>query len=528
MAKAKKKHDERPEGAVTSRAVFFEPLDVKLIPLIEIPDPASYEGDVRAQQQAAFSCIQKGDRAGAVQAYEALSQAYPKDVKTANMLAALYVHLERYEEAVPLLRKIMRQAPSDFIAPNNMAVCLMRQLKYDAAEKYLKSALKNGIHVAEIHHNFGVFYQKTEHLEAALRAYEGALALKPLTESLLGEALVYMMRGESDLAESAVQRVFERDPTSDMAHFIQGGIYVQRQAHEEALSHLIRALNKKPDEFYYVMAFIETVHRMDMKALQGYKDLGLALLNAFRYERAEHRKLTRLWMMWIDSDDCFAGVRALLDDPAQVISAEQFAALSPELEDEFFWLGLQKTTYFSWRFEEMFRALRRYILVNRATLKDKAQVPLNFLYALAEYCFFNEYVFVVSEEEKASLDDLRAQKSHDAIDFLLLGCYQNFYGSALEEALLEGAVRIDDPRFHNVVAYQLRHPQEEEEIKAHLKTFGTIANAVSQKVKGQYEENPYPRWRYFTDVSPEKRYVLQKESDGPACETLIAGCGTGR
>jgi len=49
---------------------------------------------------------------------------------------------------------------------------------------------------------------------------------------------------------------------------------------------------------------------------------------------------------------------------------------------------------------------------------------------------------------------------------------------------------------------QIKEPMQEKEIKYSIKSLGKISDVVSKKVKDQYEENPYPRWRYTYNQLP--------------------------
>ena len=71
-----------------------------------------------------------------------------------------------------------------------------------------------------------------------------------------------------------------------------------------------------------------------------------------------------------------------------------------------------------------------------------------------------------------------------------------------------------------------------------IKSIGQISNKVSKKVQTQYEENPYPRWRYITsgiklnflnilnsNIKPNK---VESKNKFLNPNVLIAGCGTGQ
>jgi trans-aconitate methyltransferase len=70
---------------------------------------------------------------------------------------------------------------------------------------------------------------------------------------------------------------------------------------------------------------------------------------------------------------------------------------------------------------------------------------------------------------------------------------------------------------------QIDEPLQERDLRGDIKTLSVIEDEISQKVRAQYEDNPYPRWRN-NFVSDAATFA---ESHEPK-QILIAGCGTGR
>ena len=94
------------------------------------------------------------------------------------------------------------------------------------------------------------------------------------------------------------------------------------------------------------------------------------------------------------------------------------------------------------------------------------------------------------------------------------------------------------PSFPSGKIMDLRSSLIEEELKNSIKCIKTISNDVSKKVRDQYEENPYPRWKYV-NVAATDNFLAQLNNDikpnniefnnkflNP--NVLIAGCGTGQ
>jgi len=95
---------------------------------------------------------------------------------------------------------------------------------------------------------------------------------------------------------------------------------------------------------------------------------------------------------------------------------------------------------------------------------------------------------------------------------------------------------------NNLINSQIKELNDEKRISKGIKKIGTIKDSISQKVKNQYEVNPYPRWRYNSYSKKNKLNVItvinseifpdaiksnSVELKSKKTNILIAGCGTG-
>merc|ERR1711964_346309 len=90
-----------------------------------------------------------------------------------------------------------------------------------------------------------------------------------------------------------------------------------------------------------------------------------------------------------------------------------------------------------------------------------------------------------------------------------------------------------------IIIAQVNNVREEQALLSKIPRLTAIEDKVSQAVRNQYEENPYPRWinTGLSDKSKTIRQVLQaikvhlnldaqQLSNKP--DILVAGCGTGQ
>jgi len=170
-----------------------------------------------------------------------------------------------------------------------------------------------------------------------------------------------------------------------------------------------------------------------------------------------------------------------------------------------------------------------------------------FLAALALQCFNNGYVFMAEAEEEGRLAELRSELESElsrgsALDpalerkLLRFALYEPLTGLANSERLLGPSMAPSSP-LKAVLMHCLAEPLEEAALAREIPSFGTIENAVSQAVRDQYEEHPYPRWLSLPHlVSMSMSAMLRRKFphaalpphlEGPI-DVLVAGCGTGR
>jgi len=209
------------------------------------------------------------------------------------------------------------------------------------------------------------------------------------------------------------------------------------------------------------------------------------------------------------------------DEQAQLFDA---AEVSDALLDPFFLNGVRSLHAVDVRLERILTFLRRWFLLRRDAY-DPAQF-LPFLCALAEHCLLNEYVFGMTAGELADVGGLAAEIDPsnpagpaDQARIALLLCYRDI-------GLPAGATPGEGPFRQLVESYRSIARASDKQLQAVPSVAPATdggANAVSAAVAGQYEENPYPRWRRLEIPALSE----QQKALGRGREILVAGCGTG-
>ena len=193
--------------------------------------------------------------------------------------------------------------------------------------------------------------------------------------------------------------------------------------------------------------------------------------------------------------------------------------------------------------ERMFSKMRAGMLTRVTSGRGEAQ-GLPFYAALTIHCFTNEYVFSESEDEKQKIELLQEKvkstlekgKPVSPTRIAVLGAYRPLSSFSWADDLLRFKWPND---MKKVIIAQVNDVREEQALRPNIPRLTARENKVSQAVRNQYEENPYPRWikTGLSDKPKTIRQVLQaikihhnleaqQFSNEP--DILVAGCGTGQ
>ncbi|HSP50746.1 MAG TPA: methyltransferase domain-containing protein [Pseudolabrys sp.] len=193
-------------------------------------------------------------------------------------------------------------------------------------------------------------------------------------------------------------------------------------------------------------------------------------------------------------------------------------------------------------FERVMTSLRLSLLDSVSAGETFSPSALAFSCALATQCFINEYIFATTADEdgkaerlKAALiDDLKSGAMIAPLSVATVAMYQPLYSLPDAQALLD---RTWPPAVDEIVTQQLREPLQELQLRASITQLTPIDDEISQRVRQQYEENPYPRWvKAAAGIKPTAldvrlRGMFPTATFTPlgkteAVDILVAGCGT--
>ena len=512
----------------------------------------------------------------AVTSYETALTIKPDYVDAHYNLGNVLTQLGQFEKSVPCFHKSLEIRPDHVMAWNNLANVFQELGRLDEAVTSYNKILAIKPNYAEIHYNLGNVHQKLGRLDEAVTNYQQALDIKPdYAVAWCGIANVYQKSGKPDEAEAGYHRALALDSQYAEAHNHLGLLLQDCGRLDEAVTSYQNALAINPD---YAGA------HSNMGSV--YQNLGIAE-RAFACHRRAAKLNPHNNLFWIEmaqsletltfavvDDDLRQDLLSLIERPTVRPSRLVGAIVSALYCDEtflhilettiaqttvtcdacrdavaqlsaipLFLRIMQQTPLKDLKIERMLSVLRRAMLDQTdAGTTDRNTLP--FAAALSLQCFMNEYIFPETDAEDLAVDRLQ-QKIADIVDrdqdvspylIAMLGTYRPLHQFPWAQKLADGQ---SDSTIKDVIERQLSEPLLERSLRAQFTCLTPVQDSISQVVREQYEENPYPRW-ITTGLLNKGRSIASVFQEAPLHfdlgdyispkqpEILIAGCGTGQ
>lgn len=516
---------------------------------------ARYDAAVQADPQCAPAHLNRGNILLAGAQFDEARSAYqlaiacdPQYVAghfnlgNLNYRAGEFAHaLRNYQVAIG----IRPQFADGFVGMANALASLGRTAE---AMESCQHALAINPGYAEAHFNLGVLAMTQERRQEAATSLRRAIELRPdyaAAHRILGAVLSSL--GNLDAAEESLRRAWSIEPESAEILYDLAMILQYRGKYPQAVQLLARALERAPN-WTTKVAFANCVAHTRFTTNDS--QVRAALTTAITEAWAMPHGLCRPALSLIMLDERIASCVRLANEswPARVPRAALFgpAGLAALAADPLLHALLEAVPVNTIQFER-FLTCARHALLEIASSKqtqDPADIAaLKFYAALTRQCFINEFVFDCRDRERLAAASCRTTllallDANAAVPpFLLLAVAAYFPLRLLRDAGRLLAASEPGP-VDEVLRQQIREPLEEQALRAGVECLTPITGSVSEAVRDQYEQNPYPRWvkmqmrEQALHFNAELRRALPfapftPMADDSAPEVLIAGCGTG-
>ena len=457
-----------------------------------------------------------------------------------NNLGVIFKNLGEYEKAKSFYEKAIEIDPNYANAHINLAIIFKILKDYQKAKECYEKAIEINPNHSQAHNNLGVIFKDLGENQKAKSCYEKAIAINPnYAHAHHNLGIIFKDLGENQKAKGCYEKAIVINPNYENAYINLGILFIELGENQKAKDcfEKVIELNPNNEKSINLLQIILSKHRFNYEISDDINKLKNLFIFLFKNNNLKH------------TDISTNAIRLLLNDIEQnqleeVINSGTLLdnEVSQKLiKDELFHLMIQKAIIPDIFLENLLTKIRCEILFNlEISSKHNLNEHFNFIISLAEQCWLNEYVYIESEKEIELTNKLKnkIEKHKDINEFevAILGCYMPLKNSKniTEKLLVHKSTNI---LFDDLISVQIKEPLKEKELAKSITLFGVIDNIVSNEVRQQYEENPYPRWKYtnkfspcnfFTwinsEISPNKINYSDKFNNP---NVLIAGCGTG-
>jgi len=418
----------------------------------------------------------------------------------------------------------------------------------EAVGSYLR-ALAIRPEYAKARYNLGNVYKDLGRLDEAEAHYRKALALRPdYVDALVNCGITLKDRGRLEAAEACARRAIAAQSDLVEAHNLLAAILLARQDDpSDALDAVMHSLwiEERPDNR---RLFVTCARRLELAHMDA--TVQRVIIRAMSEPWARPSELTAVATRCVLDDPTISACvsRAVLAWPRRLCAQELYGIFGLEAVCGHTMLRcLLETAPICTLELERFLTTARSVLLTLAEEGADQDLPprvLDFYAALARQCSINEYMFAVTDEETEQVQSLAealsaalaAGTSVPVLWPVAVAGYVPLHTIDRAELLLE---RLWPEPVRAILTQQIREPLEEQGFRADIQRLTPIEDSVSQLVRRQYEENPYPRWikaapagipRPFDAVMRQchPRADFQPLGLRDPLDILIAGCGTGQ
>ena len=422
-------------------------------------------------------------------------------------LGTIFIGLKKYQKAKEYYEKAIEINPSYADALNNLGTIFLNSQEYQKAKEYYEKAIEINPSYADAYYNLGLTYNKLKEFQKAKECYEKAIEINPNNTSALNNlSIIFIGLGDIQKAKDCYVKVLQIDPNN---------IYSIN-----ALSSLLSV---------YLFEYKSEVDKDSFKKL---------ILFLFKKKNIKPSNIVKSAILILLSNNDTINLLKIINLESSLLTNEVLQNL---LKEELFCLILQKAIIPDEFLEKLLTQLRYQILFTLDdTNKDILEEYFNFIISLAEQCWLNEFIYTQSDKEINYLNLLKNKIENDnsvnEIEIAILGCYMPLNKSKI---IIEKLFNYKSTNilFNDLINVQIKEPLKEIELSKSIKSFGIIDDLVTKKVKEQYGENPYPRWRLTNQITPCNFFFFLNNEIKPNeinhnnkfnnPNVLIAGCGTG-
>ena len=210
--------------------------------------PAVTQGPPQETINQLINLYNQGQLVAVIEEANTLTAKYPDAFLIWNILGAANKGLDRVQAATEAFQRVTELNPNYADGFSNLGVTLQEQGKLDEAITSYQKALSLKPNYSEAYYNMGITLQQQGKLDEAIEAHNKALSLKPdyaKAHNNVGTAL--KEQGKLDEAIEAYNKALSLKPNYAEAHNNTGNALKEQGKLDEAIEAYNKALSLKPD-----------------------------------------------------------------------------------------------------------------------------------------------------------------------------------------------------------------------------------------------------------------------------------------
>ena len=451
------------------------------------------------------------------------------------LLGTLLIGQNKLYEAKKSFKKSIELNSNFADAHYNLANILIDLGKTKEAEYPLRKSIEIKPNFFQAHLNLGIILKGNGQLKKAELSTRKAIEINPdLSEAHSNLGNILLELGKIQEAELFTRKAIKINPDLSEAHSILGNILLELGKIQEAFNSYLKAISTNKNEVQNYLLITQLLRDYDLSQINkgSLKNILNILL---KRNDIRHQDLFRALNSLYEKD-----LTTYIEELESLTPNQEF--LPYFIKDELITLAMKRLILKNLKWEKLLTIYRKHItdlIFQEIKLFDDYQ--LEFIIALGHQCFLNEYIYTSTTQEERHIKNIIHRCREDnkkQKDIMILACYIPLY-KLLNQLPFIKTLNASKYNFKELINLQILEPIEEIKLSKNIKSIGLINNDISKRVRSQYEENPFPRWRYGVSGKGQKiSYVqainneikpnsISSNLEPPKLNVLIAGCGTG-
>ena len=453
-------------------------------------------------------------------------------------LGVAFLKSKQNYDALSAFKKSAELDPNFPHAFFNIAVLMKSESNIECAIENYKKAIALKPDYAAAHMNIANIYQEDQKYLEAIQHYEQVVLIDENdVNARFSKGNCYLAQGHYEQAEKEYKEALKYDSLDHRIYVNLGITQKFLNKIDAAITNLSEAVNLKPD---FVEALINLAqlleHRIIIKATASIETAIYRILN--HDYAARPRSLAKCIISLVKNDPAIAEV---INSDLLTLDRENFSNACRTISNNRLLMKLMTLCALPDQGLEQILINVRYKFLKDIEIHSDDKALMDLQISLALNCYTNEYAFPVSSHEATLVNDLEKEigrrllnnQQPTDVQVLSLASYEPLHK-------FEWVSKLDvQKNLERVYQRQVVEPLYEEKIIPEIKNLALVTDDTSEKVRAQYEENPYPRWvntkvnvraSELAFSNDAKKYNFRKLEDLACTQPvlLIAGCGTGQ